>query len=57
MGVFLPHRRRRVFAGFKISKFFPFSDFLEASSRKKCIYTARGTSSKRAKAEVTAGKD
>ena len=35
MGFFLPHRSRRVFSIFKFSKLFPFSDFLEASSRKK----------------------
>ena len=35
MGFFLPHRSRRVFSIFKFSKLFPFSDFFEASSRKK----------------------
>ena len=35
VGVFLPHRSRRVFSIFKFFKLFPFSDFFEASSRKK----------------------
>ena len=35
MGFFLPHRSRRVFSIFKFSKLSPFSDFFEASSRKK----------------------
>ena len=35
VGFFLPHRSRRVFSIFKFSKLFPFSDFFEASSRKK----------------------
>ena len=46
MGFFLPHRSRRVFSIFKFSKLFPFSDFFEASSRKK---EKRGKSSVLAK--------
>jgi hypothetical protein len=33
------HQSRRVFSIFKFSKLFPFSDFLEASSRKKHFAT------------------
>ena len=40
MGFFLPHRSRRVFSIFKFSKLFPFSDFFEASSRKKNTWYA-----------------
>ena len=43
MGLFLAHRSRRVFSNFKIPKFFPLSDFFEASSPKKkcCSGTAQ----------------
>ena len=38
---FLPHRSRRAFSIFKISKCFPFSDFFKASSRKKTGIVAK----------------
>ena len=38
MGFLLPHRSRRVFSILKFSKLLPFSDFFEASPRKKIIF-------------------